>query len=236
MPGKRPIEVTGPAIAFFPRPHQHSLRALNQVGVDLVCAKIHFNAPENNPLAASLPDEVVVPFSELPEMALSVSLLFSQANSQELGRTNVIESCTVVILVQLIRHLTQNGLTSQGVLLGLADRKISRALMFMHEEFSKNISLDELAQHSGLSRARFSEQFRGLVGQTPFEYLSAFRVGVAQRKLRGRYPIQLIAAEVGYESVSAFNRVFRKLVGMPPREWRAQNLLLASGSSEPVPD
>ena len=70
-----------------------------------------------------------------------------------------------------------------------------------------------------MSRARFAARFREVTGQTPADYLAAWRITVAQDLLKsGRAPKQ-VAVECGYGSSSAFTRAFMRRVCVPPSQW-----------------
>jgi len=91
----------------------------------------------------------------------------------------------------------------------------------MHGRPDTRWTLDALAQEVGLSRSVFAERFAALVGLPAMQYLAHWRLQRAAwlMEVRG-LGIAQAAAEVGYESESAFNRAFRKRLGAPPGEWR----------------
>jgi len=70
-----------------------------------------------------------------------------------------------------------------------------------------------------MSRSAYAAHFRTIVGQTPAEYLLSWRISLAQKLLRDGRAINLIAADVGYDSPSALARAFRRKTGVSPREW-----------------
>ena len=63
--------------------------------------------------------------------------------------------------------------------------------------------MEELAHTGGMSRARFAAHFLSIMGQTPFEYLAQWRIGVAQSLLKKGEPLKMIAPAVGYGSTGA---------------------------------
>ncbi len=75
-----------------------------------------------------------------------------------------------------------------------------------------------------MSRARFAARFRDVTGQTPADYLAAWRVLVAQDLLRGGRALKNVALDLGYGSVSAFSRVFARYVGRTPTAWLRQGM------------
>src|SRR5947208_1703899 len=90
-----------------------------------------------------------------------------------------------------------------------------------HKHPETSWSLEQLAQHAGMSRARFAAHFRKIVGITPFDYLTNWRLGIAQTMLRKGNSLKLIATAVGYTNATALTRVFTQRLGTSPTEWLA---------------
>jgi AraC-like DNA-binding protein len=66
-----------------------------------------------------------------------------------------------------------------------------------------------------------AERFTQFVGQPAMQYLTKWRMQLAANHLRsGTDSIATVAGRVGYESEAAFSRAFKKVVGMPPSQWR----------------
>jgi AraC-like DNA-binding protein len=85
--------------------------------------------------------------------------------------------------------------------------------------------VDELARNVALSRSALAQRFGTLVGEPPMRYLAAWRLHVARQLLtQPGIGIAEVAARVGYDSEAAFNRAFKRHVGLPPATWRRQNL------------
>jgi AraC-like DNA-binding protein len=79
-----------------------------------------------------------------------------------------------------------------------------------------------------MSRARFALHFQQVVGQTPMDYLTGWRVGLAMAELRRGRPVGQVAQQVGYASASALARVFGARLGVSPMAWlRGQTLATA---------
>ncbi len=218
-PNARPLVLNTPSIVFFPRPHQHRVRGSEEEGAKLVCATVEFGAGMMNPLIASFPEPFVVPLNALPELAPALELLFSESASEFPGRQTALDRLFEYILVLLIRSALNAHLVDSGVLLGLADERLGKAIEGMHKHPETSWSLEQLAQSAGMSRARFAAHFRNVVGMTPFDYLTDWRLAVAQTMLRKGNSLKLIAAAVGYANATALTRVFTQRVGMSPSEW-----------------
>jgi AraC-like DNA-binding protein len=227
-PNARPIVIETPSIIFLPRPHQHRLHASEEEGTELVCATVEFGTGMLNPLTASFPEPFIIPLNALPELAPTLHFLFVESSSDLPGRQTALDRLFEYILVLLIRTAINAHLVDGGVLLGLSDDRLSKAIEAMHKHPEVSWSLEELAQCAGMSRARFAVHFRKVVGTTPFDYLTNWRLGIAQTKLRKGNSLKLIAAAVGYTHATALTRIFTQRLGVSPTDW------LAGSKPEPV--
>jgi AraC-like DNA-binding protein len=221
-PKARQLVLDTPSILFFPRPHQHRVHGSEEEGAELVCATVKFGVGMLNPLIASFPEPFVVPLNALPELTPALDLLFSEVASELPGRQAALDRLFEYILVLLIRSAVKARLVDSGVLLGLADERLGKAIEAMHKHPETAWSLEQLAESAGMSRARFAAHFRKVVGVTPFEYLTTWRLGVAQTMLRKGNSLKLIASAVGYANATALTRVFTQRLGVSPSEWVAR--------------
>ncbi len=104
---------------------------------------------------------------------------------------------------------------------GLKDPHVGRALAVMHDRLYHPWTADELARQVGVSRSVLAERFTATVGEPPMRYLTLSRMQLAKELLRQRRrSIPQIAEDVGYEAEAAFNRAFKREVGVPPAAWR----------------
>lgn len=222
-PNARRLVIDTPSILLFPRPHQHRVHGSEEEGADLVCATVEFGIGMLNPLIASFPEPFVAPLDALPALAPALDLLFSEATSELPGRQTALDGLFEYVLVLLIRSALNARLVDSGVLVGLADERLGKAIEDMHKHPETAWSLEQLAQSAGMSRARFAAHFRKVVGMTPFDYLTNWRLGVAQTMFRKGNSLKLIAAAVGYTNATALTRVFTQRLGMSPSEWLARS-------------
>lgn len=214
--------INQPCLLFIPRPCKHSLSAAATENTQLVSASASFDGGLDNPLTIALPNYMLLPVSELPILNDSVLWLFSEATEQNCGKNAVLNRLFELVMIQLLRHVMASGSMSSGMLAGLADLRLARAVTLMHDQPAKPWSVAELANAASMSRASFAAQFHKVVGKTPADYLLSWRVSLMQKRLREGRSISLIADEVGYESPSALARAFRRKTGASPREWLLQ--------------
>lgn len=101
-----------------------------------------------------------------------------------------------------------------GLMAALADPGLGRVLAAMHEDPAESWTLDGLARKAAMSRTLFAERFRDIVGQTPYSYLTDWRMQNARRHLAtSSVSLQQIASRVGYDSAASFSRAFKKAIG-----------------------
>jgi AraC-like DNA-binding protein len=104
----------------------------------------------------------------------------------------------------------------------------------MHSAPEKAWTLELLAEVAGMSRASFASHFREATQTTPIEYLTDWRISLAQSKIINGVSIKAIAKDVGYANPEALTRVFTKRVGCSPREWRASLKQDTISHSKPI--
>jgi AraC-like DNA-binding protein len=94
------------------------------------------------------------------------------------------------------------------------DPHIGAALKSMHEIVGAPWTVETLAAACGMSRSGFALRFKEMVGETPLEYLTNWRMQKGDRKLVD------VAKSVGYDSEAAFSKAFKRVVHVVPREFR----------------
>jgi AraC-like DNA-binding protein len=227
--GQPDLVLDAPTVLFFPRGSAHRFSVDLERGADLACAHIDLGGQQGNALGQGLPDRVVLPLGSVPLLAPTCELLWAEAFAQEqAGRQVALDHLFDYFLILLIRHIVGKGLVEDGVLAGLADPRLSQALIAMHEAPQRNWSLENLADVAGMSRTRFAARFRDVVGQTAIGYLTGWRMQVASSLLAKGTPVKSVASQVGYDDPAAFSRAFSKVIGCSPREWTAEAAVGAS--------
>lgn len=215
-------------MVFYPRGMAHRLHVPDGAAATLLCAMIAFEDGGANPLAHVLPECMHVPLTEAAPMRHTLDLLFAEAALDAQGRAVILDRLCDVLMIQVIRHEFEQGKLDVGLLAGLADRQLGIVLDAMHGRPHEPWQLVSLARLAGMSRARFTEHFRKVVGLPPVEYLTRWRIGLACRLLRKGLPVKVVSAQTGYTSPPAFTRAFTEHVGMSPRRWLRMHDLDAS--------
>lgn len=209
-----------PSVLYFPRPAAHRLDGGGPPGAELVCATVEFGLGEENPLLHALPPQLVVPLARLPGLDLVQQLLFAEAIGQRCGHDAALNRLVEVLMIQLLRYTIEQRLVPGGLMAGLADARLHKALSAVHAEPGRGWTLASMAAEAGLSRARFAALFAQMIGVPPGEYLTRWRLGLARTLLRRGLPLKQVAAEVGYANASALGRIFSQRLGHSPVAWQ----------------
>lgn len=149
----------------------------------------------------------------------TIDLIAEEALADRPGRDLIVERLVEAMLVEALRLRAGavDALGRPGLLEGLADPHLARALRRLHAEVAAPWTVTRLAREAGLSRSAFSDRFTRKVGAPPMEYLGAWRMARAKDMLRqGAASLETVAAAIGYQSASAFSTAFRRHVGHPP--------------------
>ena len=127
------------------------------------------------------------------------------------------ETMDLAAAAQVIRVLQSP--TSFGPDIG--DRRLRRALAYIHDHIAQDISLETLASEGAMSRYHFARAFAKAVGSSPLQYVIGERMELAKARLKTLHaPVSEIALGVGYEDVSRFSRHFKRHVGVTPAAFR----------------
>lgn len=106
-----------------------------------------------------------------------------------------------------------------------AESKIAVTLLFMAENYSRDITLADLAELIGLSISHYRRCFRAAAGISPIDFLLNLRLFEAEKRLlETGLSVAEIAAETGFGDPNYFSRLFARRKGVPPREWRRTRL------------
>ncbi|MBF5043328.1 AraC family transcriptional regulator [Aggregicoccus sp. 17bor-14] len=189
-----------------------------------LCGHFAFEEPGVHPVMRLLPERVHLrgDSEAVRAMGPTVALLEQEYERAERGATVVASRLLDVLLVQVLRAWADaQPVGGAGWLGALGDRSLASALGWMHAEPGRDWSVEELARRSGTSRATLARRFAAELGMAPHAYLTQLRMQEAAAHLRrGDEGLAAVAARVGYDSEFAFNRAFRRHMGMPPGAFR----------------
>ena len=138
------------------------------------------------------------------------------------GGACVLAKLSELMFVEAIRRYVESLPADQaGWLSGLKDPYVGKVLGLMHGQPTRAWTVESLAREVGMSRSALADRFTALLGRSPMQYLTQWRLTLAAHLLRTTTkPASVVAYDVGYESEAAFNRAFRREFGAPPAAWR----------------
>lgn len=201
----------------------------NGAKTKLVCGVLLFQHPLALKLLGVLPQNITI--NKNDETGASVvktisDLLRSETQRVSMGAEAVISRLADILVIAAMRqYLTQVNDDSLGWLSALNDDRIGNALKLIHDRPDKHWTLEELAHEVGMSRTNFAQQFKRLIGNTPMDYLTEWRMSLAFSRLQlTKDTVLAIALDIGYQSEASFSRAFKKIIGKSPGETRKDYL------------
>lgn len=236
--GTSPQVLHGGDLVVFPHDAWHMLAGTpelhgddNRLEMDgdgpfttLVCGYFEFLVGDKNPILDALPEVIVVRRQDAGRhLEVIGQLLMEEADAAGPGTRTVLDKLADTLFVMVVRHYVNQAADQHGLLAALADPRLRRALAAMHRESANGWTLATLALEAGMSRASFAQRFAEMVGTTPIDYLTRWRMIQAELLLRNPQVSVASAAErVGYETEAAFRKAFKRVHGVGPgaiRRW-----------------
>lgn len=101
------------------------------------------------------------------------------------------------------------------------DPQVLKLQQWLHRNYASNLTVPEMAAHAGLGDRTFLRRFHRATGLNPTEYVQHFRMNKAREALEfSTRSVEEIGTAVGYQDISAFRNIFKKIIGIPPSEYR----------------
>jgi AraC-like DNA-binding protein len=194
----------------------------------IVCGSLSFDRASLKPVTQLLPRFILMKAEEARTLALhnTVQALASEMAEQAPGSEVVATRLAEVLFIQVLRaHIASEPERSKGWLRAVFDPQIGAALGVIHDRVNTPWTVESLAGAAGVSRSAFAVRFKELLGQTPLEYVTEWRMQKAMQLLEQRdKKLVDVARLVGYESDAAFSKAFKRIVGASPGEYLKRGL------------
>jgi AraC-like DNA-binding protein len=190
----------------------------------IVCGSLSFDRASVKPITQLLPSFILIKADQAHTLALhnTMQALASEMAEQAPGSEVVATRLAEVLFIQTLRAHISSGAErrNQGWLRAIFDPQMGTALGAIHDRVNTPWTVESLAEAAGMSRSAFAARFKELLGQTPLEYVTEWRMQKAMQLLQQRDKKLIdVARSVGYESDAAFSKAFKRVVGTNPGEY-----------------
>ncbi|MES1183240.1 MAG: AraC family transcriptional regulator [Myxococcales bacterium] len=166
-------------------------------------------------LGVSAPVQFTHAQLELPSVTAALRGLHDAVN---VGESRLeIEHFYVESTAQLLRHAGPRELLPPRA--GRHHPSVRRAKEFLHDSFAANVSLDDLARATNLSKFHLARCFRECTGMAPHQYQKLLRLQAARRLLEIGETVRSAASTAGFADASHLTRAFREWLGVSPGQW-----------------
>lgn len=196
---------------------------------ELLCGRFLFEAADDNPLVASLPDEIVIRSITEPLLDRFRRLLFDirdELDGGKPGAETIAADFARALFVMMLRDYLAEAPVEDGTVSLLRDRATARVVLALLNDLKRDWTIDEMAAVAITSRATLTRAFKRLADTAPMAFLSELRLATARRRLAGTLdPIAQVAADVGYATESALSKAIMRRYGTRPGALRIEGHL-----------
>lgn len=187
----------------------------------MICVVVRFEHPAAHQLIRLLPKCIIMEGWQSPHfewIQSSLRLMALEAQALRPGGETVITRLADILLIQAIRSwIASDPLAQTGWLGALKDEQIGQAILQIQRDPARPWTVGLLAKEVAMSRSGFAARFKELVGETPMQYVTRWRMDVAHIWLQERdESIGEIGEQLGYQSEAAFSRAFKRATGQTP--------------------
>lgn len=163
---------------------------------------------------------------EHPKLVALVEAVMEELEKQEQGYESAVKGLVLSLLVMAGRLGERRGMQdgeNETLGKGTGLMRLAPCLEHISRHYMEPIPVGALASLCGVSLTHFRRVFTLCMGMSPLEYIIKVRIQMAATLLMSTDDSILnISAQVGYTTVSSFNRHFKKLMGEAPRDWRSR--------------
>jgi AraC-like DNA-binding protein len=204
----------------------------------MICGYFHLARPPRSGVLELLPSVLHLEQSANAEWLETIlRRMVSESAHERPGQQAVVSRMTEVLFVEILRSWIESLRPGKGGWLGaLRDAHIGKALQLLHEKPGEPWTVRDVGRRVGLCRSAFAARFTELVGQPMLRYLIARRMDEAATLLESSdHGIAEVAGCVGYDTASAFSKLFTRHYGLSPSGYRALYRRSAAGAPWSAP-
>lgn len=189
-----------------------------------ISGSFEMDALDAQPLLGVLPKLLHLQLDQNRSAAFQsiLEVLEAEVMTPSLGSEAAASRLFELLFIHAIRAFAAQDIApTHGWLAAIADQKLVGAMEALHANPARNWTVEALARSSNMSRSAFAARFKSVVGKTPLDYLTSWRIYRATRMIQAHgTALADVSRSVGYESIAAFNRAFKKETGQTPGAFR----------------
>ena len=200
------------------------LLAAHHPEIELLAMGCQLDSEHRNALTDFLPDSIHLKRAGVSRwLKRTVNLFHAEYQAPSPGRGAVLSRLAEIVLLQAVRlWAEQMPSESKGWLSALKDQRLAMVLHAIHKDPDYRWTVESLAKHAGMSRTVFATRFKALVGESPMEYVSRWRMHRAIDLLaHERASVKAIVEASGYKSAATFRENFKRQFGAQPSSYRS---------------
>jgi AraC-like DNA-binding protein len=187
----------------------------------LICGAVRFDHPAAHHLVRLLPKLIYVDAWRSPQMEWiqsTLRLMATEARELRPGGETIITRLADILVIQAIRSwLAEDPSAQTGWLGALHNKQIGRAILLIQRNPARAWTVASLADEVAMSRSAFAARFKELVGESPMQYVTRWRMNLALTWLKEEdAPLSELAGRLGYQSEAAFSHAFKRFIGVSP--------------------
>ena len=199
--------------------------------LDMLCGRFFIGPPHDRLIRNYLPTDLVVRAmdgddeegvgSAANHLANLVGLMRMEFAGDKPGSNAILNALSSALFTLTLRAASESDQAPEGLLAVAGHPRLAPAISAMLADPTRPWNLPDLADLCGMSRATFMRHFQEKLGRSAADLLVDIRMSLAANELKKpTISTEAVAEAVGYQSLSAFRRVFADKMGMTPGEWR----------------
>jgi AraC family transcriptional activator of mtrCDE len=201
--------------------------------LDMLCGRFFIGPPHDRLIRNYLPTNLVVRATDRDReedsgsastaLASLMGLMRLESANDRPGSNAILNALSTALFTLVLRAASESEQAPTGLLALAGHPRLAPAISAMLADPARPWNLAELAEVCSMSRATFMRRFQDALGRSAADLLTDIRMSLAANELKKpEVSTEAVAELVGYQSISAFRRVFTDRMGMTPGDWRRQ--------------
>lgn len=124
----------------------------------------------------------------------------------------------IILIINILKKY-KNSISNEPNVYSLKNTNLYQLINWTQENFNKKISIEDVANIVGYSKCYFCNKFKSITGATYMEYLNSVRLATACRLLQQNHTISEVCFSCGFENISYFTQLFKKIYGLTPKSY-----------------